>query len=68
MIFIHWFTSISREGVEPTNTHSLNTILKKLREKTALKIYPSRTKWIDHDDKFNYNVYIIELNLNEKPE
>ena len=37
--------------VKSTDISSLNVVLKELREEIRLKIYPSRAKWIRHDEK-----------------
>jgi len=35
---------LSEKGVELTNAHSLEAILRKLRKKTNLRIHPSKIK------------------------
>ncbi len=54
--------------VEPTDTYSLDATLKELKEETDLKIHSSKAKWISYDNKFNCDIYAIELDLDEKSE
>ncbi len=49
------------------DSNSLEVALRELREETGLRIYQSRPKWIDHDLKYDCNVYFIELDIGENP-
>ncbi len=55
-------------GVESIDAYSLDATLRKLRKETGLKIYLSKVKWLDYDDKFNCDIYTIELDLEKKSE
>ncbi len=52
-------------GVEPTDSNSLETALRELRKKTALRIYHSRAKWLGNDERFDCDIYVIELDIRE---
>ena len=56
------------ERIESKNNNSLEAVLRKLRKETGLRIYYSRAKQIGHDNKFNCNIYVIELNIGENPQ
>ncbi len=55
-------------GVEPKNSNSLEAALRELREETGLRLYYSRTKWIGNDEKFDCNIYTIELDIRKNPQ
>ncbi len=57
-----------REGIELVDTYSLDATFRKLEEKTVLKIHLSQAKWLGYNDQYKCNIYIIELDLKEKPE
>ena len=50
-------------GVKPKDSNSLETILRKLKEETELQVYHSKAKWIGADEKFDCNIYAIELDI-----
>ncbi len=54
-------------AVETKNSNSLEVTLRELREETALKIHPSRAKWIENNPKFNCDIYAIELDIGKNP-
>jgi len=54
-------------GIEPRNSNSLETALRELREETGFRIHQLRVKWIGNDDKFDCDIYIIELDIGENP-
>ncbi len=58
----------SGERIESKDNNSLEAVLRKLRKETGLRIYYSRAKQIGHDDKFDCNIYVIELNIRENPQ
>jgi len=58
----------SEEGVEPIDSNSLEAALRELRKETALRIHHSRAKWIGNNEKFDCNIYAIELNIRENPQ
>ena len=56
----------SSEGaVETEDSNSLKAALRELREETGLRIYQARAKWIDHDPKFDCDIYAIKLDIGE---
>ncbi len=52
-------------GVKPKNSNSLKAILRELREEIGLKVHHFKAKWIGNDDKFNCDIYAIELDIEE---
>src|SRR6266542_909442 len=60
---MHGLHQSLEEGVEPIDGNSLEAVLKKLREETALRIHYSRVKWIGNDERFNCDIYAIELDI-----
>ena len=54
-------------AVEIKDGNNLKAALRELREETVLRIHPSRVKWIDHDLKFDCDIYAIELDIRENP-
>ncbi len=59
----------SPEGaIEIKDSNSLKAALRELREETGLRIHQSRVKWIDHDLKFDCNIYAIKLDIRENPQ
>ncbi len=53
--------------VKSTDSNSLKAALRELREETALRIHHSRAKWIGNDDRFDCDIYAIELDIEENP-
>ncbi len=57
----------SSEGIESKDSNSLEAALRELRKETGLRIYYSKVKWIEHNDKFDCNIYAIELDIRKNP-
>ncbi len=55
--------------IESTDAYSLETDFRELKEKIDFRIYlhSFKTKWLGHNEKYSCNIYIIELDLEEKP-
>ena len=58
----------SGSGIELRNSNSLEAALRELREETELKVHQLRVKWIGNDDKFDCDIYAIELDIEENPQ
>src|SRR6266498_5358229 len=50
-------------AVEPKDSNSLEVTLRELREKTALRIYQLRPKWIGNNPKFDCDIYAVKAPL-----
>ncbi len=56
----------SSEGeVESKDSNSLEAALKELKKETRLRIYHFKAKWIENNDKFDYDIYAIKLDIKE---
>ncbi len=53
--------------IEFTDAYSLDAALKELKEETGFRMHYFRVRWLNHNEKYNYNIYTIELDSKEKP-
>ncbi len=58
----------SDRGMKPKDSNNLEAALRELRKETGLRIHYSRVKWIGHDNKFNCDIYTIELDIRKNPQ
>src|SRR6266498_4416386 len=49
--------------VKTKDSNSLDATLRELRKETALRIHPSRAKWLENNLKFDCDIYAIELDI-----
>ncbi len=57
----------SSEGdIDLRDINSQDIILRELKKEIELRVYSLRAKWISHNNKYNCDIYIIELDLKEK--
>ncbi len=49
------------------DSNSLEAALKELRKETGLRVHHSWAKWIGNDNKFDYDIYAIELDIKKNP-
>jgi len=61
------YQSLGR-GIESSDSNSLEAALRELRKETGLRIYQIRAKWIRNDQKFNCDIYFIELDIGKNPQ
>ncbi len=50
------------------DSNSLEAILRELREEIGLRVYHLWAKWIGNDEKFDCDIYVIELDIEENPQ
>jgi len=55
-------------GVKPTDSNSLEAVLRELKEETALRIHHARVKWIGNDKRFDCDIYAIKLDIRKNPQ
>ncbi len=49
--------------VKSKNSNSLEAALRELRKETGLRIHHSRAEWIGNNEKFDCDIYNIELDI-----
>ena len=59
---------LSGKGIESKDSNSLEAALRELRKETGLRIYHLRVKWIGYDEKYDCNIYAIELDIGKNPQ
>ncbi len=58
---IYSLYQLSDRGVKPTNAYSLKAVLRELKEETGLRIHFFKSKWLDHNEKYDCDIQYMVL-------